>query len=576
MRSPITVPCVALIAFAACSWQALAQEALARIDVDSSGVESNNGTFGVARLAANGRYAAFSSYSDNLVPNDRNAYQDVFVHDRSTGAMVRVSVSSAGNEGNFRSEVCSISADGRFVAFLSSATNLVPSDTNNQNDVFVADRDPDGNGVFDEGNATVERVSVSSSGVESNGTSGSASISADGVLVAFQSDATNLVAGDTNGAYDAFVRDRRAGTTVRISVSSSGVEGNSTSVDPVLSDDGSLVAFHSTASNLVSNDGNQQGDVFVYEMATGVTTMVTRGPSGLGAHGTSGRPVLSSDGRYVAFLSSADDLVPSDTNGRWDAFRIDRVTGQTTLLDLSAAGTPVADGVDPAATPAISDDGSRVGFVSSSNELSPGDTANSNLRDDAFVYDFATTSIELVSGDLSGHTGSDKSFSIDLSGSGRASLFQSRSDNLVPNDHNNSDDAFVLDEDLLVRAAATNYGSGLPGTFGIPALDAPQPLVFGTTATLDLGNSYGHWTVALLLGGASVDSVPLKGGTLLVGEIFDIELLPIAPTGSTLDIEVPYDPTLYAVDIYAQLLVFDPGAVRGLAFSPGLDLLIGR
>ncbi|MBI4470036.1 MAG: PD40 domain-containing protein, partial [Acidobacteria bacterium] len=173
-------------------------------------------------ISADGRFVAFESEATNLVPGDGNSAHDVFVRDRLTGVTERVSVSSTGTEAigdqYFYSVSASISADGRFVAFDSSATNLVPGDGNNAHDVFVRDRLT----------GVTERVSVSSTGTEAIGDpydySGSASISADGRFVAFESDATNLVPGDTNKARDIFVRDRLTGVTERVSVSSTGTE----------------------------------------------------------------------------------------------------------------------------------------------------------------------------------------------------------------------------------------------------------------------------------------------------------------------------------------------------------------
>ncbi len=166
----------------------------------------------------------------------------------------RVSISSAGQQGNGSSFYPSISADGRYVAFYSDATNLVAGETNVKYDVFVYDRKTH----------KTRRVSVSSGGQEGNGNSLAPSISADGRYVAFHSYASNLVAGDSNNIVDVFVYDRRKHKTRRVSVSSGGQQGNSFSLDPSISADGRYVAFHSYASNLVAGDTNDKSDVFVY------------------------------------------------------------------------------------------------------------------------------------------------------------------------------------------------------------------------------------------------------------------------------------------------------------------------
>ena len=201
-----------------------------------------------------------SSPSSNREPRARGRQARVR-SDRQTGTTERVSVDSAGNEGNDLSAPGAISPDGRFVVLFSRATNLVPGDTNGSFDVFVRDLQA----------GTTERVSVANSGGQANSSSsvaGSTVISADGRFVAFGSVATNLVTGDTNGSTDVFVRDRQAGTTQRVSVNSAGIQGNNLSDQPALSADGSLVFFQSASSNLVSGDTNDAYDVFMHELAT--------------------------------------------------------------------------------------------------------------------------------------------------------------------------------------------------------------------------------------------------------------------------------------------------------------------
>src|SRR6266550_2391417 len=177
-----------------------------------------------------------------------------------SGATFRVSVSTGGVQGNGRSFAPAISADGRFVAFSSAASSLVAGDTNGVDDVFVRDRQA----------GTTTRVSLAPGGAEANGGSYSPSISADGRYVAFLSDATNLVAGDTNSVRDVFVFDRQTGTTTRASVSSAGVQADVDSVTPVLSGNGRFVAFDSGADNLAFGDTNDTFDVFVKDRQTDV------------------------------------------------------------------------------------------------------------------------------------------------------------------------------------------------------------------------------------------------------------------------------------------------------------------
>lgn len=202
------------------------------VSVDSAGIQGN-GFSELPSISQNGRYVAFSSWATNLVPGDTNGEKDIFVHDRDTGVTERVSVNSDAIQGNSDSDVPSISQDGRYVAFQSWANNLVPGDTNGAIDVFVHDRNT----------GETERVSVGSAGAQGNNHFGGASISQDGQFVAFSSRANNLVPGDTNNTRDVFVHDRDSGQTERVSVDSTGIQGNFISGDPSISQHGRYVAF---------------------------------------------------------------------------------------------------------------------------------------------------------------------------------------------------------------------------------------------------------------------------------------------------------------------------------------------
>lgn len=192
------------------------------------------------------------------------------------GLTVRVSVADDGAEGDDNSLAPTLSTDGRFVAFESSADNLVPGDTNNTTDIFVRDRDADGDDIFDEpGAVATTRVSVASDGTQGNGGSLGPTLSADGRVIAFESLATTLVLGDTNGAIDTFVHERETGLTIQVSVASDGTQGNEFSYSPALSADGCVVAFASDATNLVVGDANGTTDVFVHDRQTGLTERVS-------------------------------------------------------------------------------------------------------------------------------------------------------------------------------------------------------------------------------------------------------------------------------------------------------------
>ena len=239
-----------------------------RVSVSSTGTPSDGGSVERPAISADGRFVAFINYGSNLVDGDTNENPDVFVRDRTAETTTRVSVNSdEGQSHSANGEIRSvaISADGRYVAFDSEMGSLVPGDTNEERDVFVRDRTT----------GTTRRVSVSSSQRQANDFAGSVSISADGRYVAFTSGASNLVAGDTNGRNDVFVRDRSAAATRRVSVSSNQRQANNHSAEPQLSADGTYVAFRSAASNLVSGDTNRGEDVFVRYRPTAATRRVS-------------------------------------------------------------------------------------------------------------------------------------------------------------------------------------------------------------------------------------------------------------------------------------------------------------
>ncbi len=345
------------------------------VSVTSSGV-SANGASGGGVLSADGRYIAFGSAATNLVAGDSNGKDDTFLRDRVLGTTECVSLSSSGAQGNGDTGSHSLSADARFVAFVSSATNLVAGDTNGQADVFVRDR------LL----GTTERVSVDSNGLQANGVSGyyGSAISADGRYVVFQSYATNLVAGDTNGWGDIFLRDRLNGMTERISVSTSGGEGNEESgytSNSSISADGRLVAFQSAASNLVLRDTNAGHDIFVRDRQLGTTVRVSLATGIVQGHGWSDNPVISADGHYVAFQSWAPNLVAGDTNGRMDIFLHDLLSGTTERVSLDPVG---AQGNGNSTDAALSSDGRFVAFHSLASNLVAGDT---NIYFDIFVRD---------------------------------------------------------------------------------------------------------------------------------------------------------------------------------------------
>jgi Tol biopolymer transport system component len=348
-----------------------------RVSVGNGG-KLANGDSSEAAISADGRFVVFSSYASNLIAGDTNkcvqkylggaalssrrySCADVFVRDRATGRTERVSVSGRDLQANGQSGLrgLAISADGRFVAFGSEASNLVASDTNkecfspivrahysndrvryNCGDVFVRDRMT--------GRTT--RASVGSGGKQANGASYEPSISADGRFVAFSSEASNLVAGDIDSCPgmncpEVFIRDRVTGKTTRVSLSSDGKQVSGPSSEPSISADGRYVAFSSYAAGLVAADTNTCvtvgqrekfacRDVFVRDRATGRTERVSVSSAGEQANGYSDNPTISADGHFVTFSSAASNLVHGDTNNLRDVFARDRATGTTSLVSI--------------------------------------------------------------------------------------------------------------------------------------------------------------------------------------------------------------------------------------------------
>jgi hypothetical protein len=402
-----------------------------RASVSSAAVQANNDS-GDSSLSANGRYVAFASIASNLAPGDTNGASDVFVRDLVAGTTVRASVATSGAQGNAESFEPQISGDGKFVVFTSRATNLVSGDTNGVTDIFVRDlvagtttrvdkpmtTDPETNFgsfapainadgryiayassanniypsdtnagsdifVYDRTTATTQLVSVSTSGAPSlvAEESNIPAISGDGRYVTFQTDATNFDAGDTNANMDIYVRDRVENTTTRISQPTGGGAADENSTDAVISSDGQVVAYQSRSSNLVAGDTNGDLDVFVTNRVTGATERANVTSAGAQTTGSASNAAINSDGSYIAFESSASDLVNGDTNGVRDVFVRNRLTSKTTRESISWQGYQV---LVASADPSLDGDGQLVGFHSYAPDLVSGDT---NTRADVFVHE---------------------------------------------------------------------------------------------------------------------------------------------------------------------------------------------
>jgi Tol biopolymer transport system component len=371
-------------------------------------------------ISADGRFIAFESDASNLVVGDTNFAADVFVRDLGSGKTRRVSVRTNSDEHRGDSRNPSISAGGRFVAFRSSAS-LVRAATNRHNEIFLRDLKT----------GRTRRVSLGMNRAQPNASSASGTISAGGRFVAFQSGATNLVDGDTNDTRDIFVRDLETGTTRRVSVSTNGQEANGPSGSAGISASGRLVAFFSRATNLVRGDTNDEADVFVHNLRTGTTRRVSLASTGEQANDRSAHPTISAKGRRVAFVSAATNLAGGETTCRDCVFVRNLNTGTTRVVSVDLHGAEPFD----CSSPSISADGSRLAFLS--NVLPPGDS-----DPEVFIHDLKTGGTRRVTVGLNGVKANGDSHAPAISADGRFVAFWSNASNLVRGDRNDDADVF--------------------------------------------------------------------------------------------------------------------------------------
>jgi Tol biopolymer transport system component len=359
----------------------------------------------------------------------------------------RISFGVGGVQANGDSDGVSITPDGRYILFSSQATNLIPGDTNGVGDVFVLDLQT----------GTMERVNVATGGAEAGG-GGGADITPDGRFVLITSYAGDLVDGDTNSRLDAFVHDRWSGTTERVSIASDGTQGNDHSFGEGISDDGRFVVFDGWGTNLVPGDTNAVWDIFVRDRLNGTTERVSVDSNGVEGNDFSNGCAISPDGRYVAFVSLASNLVPGDTNRVRDVFLHDRQTGTTVRESVDPNGGE-ADGecYDSAC---FSVDGRILMFTSIASNLVPGGT---NGMENVFLRDLQLNQTEVASLAWDGSYGNGHSFPSAISSDGRFVTFSSRATNLVSGDTNGCMDLFVRDRQSGTTERASVSSGGAQG-----------------------------------------------------------------------------------------------------------------
>ncbi|MHC5209554.1 MAG: TolB family protein [Planctomycetota bacterium] len=502
----------------------------------ASGGAQGNGQSSRPDLSGGGRYVAFQSDATNLVPGDTNLAQDAFVKDLLTGAIVRVSVSSTGVQANANSSRVRVSSTGRYVVYSSDASNLVAGDVNGWQDVFLHDRDTDGDGIFDEpGAISTVIASRGAGGVQGNEESGVPVVSDDGRWVAFRSKATNFVPGDTNLESDVFVRDMQAGTTVRVSVSTGGGQGDLESSRPMMSADGRHVAFYSRATNLVPGDTNQHFDTVdgiwvpardafvrdrdtdgdgIYDEPGAVKTVrVSVADDGSQANDRSEDPDISPDGRWVVFWTEATNIFGGDGNGELQ---------DIVLHDRDVDGDGIFD--EPGA--------------------------------------FGNTLISVSTAGVQANSNSKRCV---VSADGRFVAFRSDATNLVSPDTNSPfEDVFLRD---VTGAAWADLGHALAGLNGDPQLSGTGTLAGGSAGTLDLGNARPN-TLAFLFVGFVNGVAPFKQGILV--PVPWVLLVPNLPTGPSGSLSLPFlMPTGLpsGFTFYMQYAIQDAAAVAGVALS---------
>lgn len=438
MRRPgLAVPALALLGLC------LPAAALAAKDetlLVSRGVFGQPASGQVSRVAmsADGRYIAFSTSSTNLHPDDTDSTSDLYVRDLQTGTtrLVSRATGAAGVKGNGTTAEPSISADGRLVAFSSTATNLHPLDLDSTRDIFVRDLQAD----------VTALVSRASSGTKGNGVSDDPAISSDGRHVAFESAAANLHPDDLDATSDVFVRDLEADTTALASRAggAAGVKGNGVSDDPAISADGGQVAYDAASTNLHPDDADSALDVYLRDVQADTTTLVSRNSAGSKSNGSTEGASISDDGSRIAFHSTGTNLDAADTDSSFDVFVRDLAAGQTRLVSRNS-GAAGAKQSGVAAPGLISPDGGHVLFWTAATNLDPADTDNNG---DLYTRGLESNVTRLVSRatGATGAKGNGETFvPLAFSRGGRYVAWLSAADNLHPDDTDSFIDVFRRD-----------------------------------------------------------------------------------------------------------------------------------
>lgn len=494
-------------------------------------------------MTPDGRFVVYDSFNSTLVPGDTNGAFDCFLYDRTLDSVIRVSVAAGGGQAtgtsNIGSSNPSVSDDGTRIAFHSWATNLVPLDANANRDVFVRDLATD----------ETRLVSVDSSGGQGNGGSFNAQISGDGRYVVFQSSAENLVVGDTNLVDDIFVHELETSQTIRVSVSSSGLQGDGYSGTPSISSTGRYVSFQSDATTLTVNDANGVTDIFVADLMTNLTTLVSKSTSGQPADGSCDWASLSGNGAYVVFNSRANSLDGVETSGSdRDIFRHELASGITERVTLNPQGLESSGAIFQGAK--LSDSGESVVFTGSGTDLS--DTTDNNGMHDVFVRDMSAGKTALISLLTGGTEPTGGTYSA-LPSDPRYVVFASNNTLYLR-------DTFIPWADL---------GAALAGSNGLPVLTGTGTLEGNTIVQLALTDALPN-AAAFLVGSPFLLHASFEGGVLVPRP--DKVLGFTTDVAGVISFPVLWPPGIASgAALYLQYWIPDAGGLHGYAASNALS-----
>lgn len=435
----------------------LASGAVKLLSADANGVLGNNFS-SLPAISADGAYVVFSSFATNLSANDTDAVVDVYRKNVATGAIDVVSRSAAGVKGDQASSNPAISADGRYVAFATSATNLLPASADNNGKIDIYRKDMS--------TGAIVLVSGSASNVIGTDDSVTPNMSADGNVIAFTSAATNLVTGDTNAKNDVFAKNITTGAIARVSVANDGSQLTTDSSAPSITTDGTKVSFVSAATTVVTGDTNAVADVFVRDTTAGTTTRTSTQAGGAQSAGGGDGGRLSPSGVKLAYFTGAADLNSTDTNGLFDVYVKNRTSGAVTLISQGTAALVAGDNNSflSASTPQLSADGVSVVFVSSATNLVTGTDANGNFRD-VYMRDLSQSQTIRISSSSAGVQSNGDSTTAAFNPSGAAALvaFSTTASNLVTGDTQTFEQVYLKDPFTGGVAAVSRTSAGIFG-----------------------------------------------------------------------------------------------------------------